>query len=586
MRQTRLFICLLLLFALGAARVGYAQTAGACATSESGLGGTGATAEGRGIGGTGVQAQERGIGGTGVSGDGKGIGGTGKTAEDRGIGGTGRMADDRGIGGTGIVGTITSFGSICVNGVKIEYTDTTPVDVNGQPASVNAFKIGQVVAAETVEKNGKVFANKVSIEYPVQGPVTRVGPGGKQITVMGQPVRVVGGPKGGPLKVGQFVRVSGLRRPNGELVGTQIERVPAGASARISGTLRQRPGGGLAIGQVPINMRDAPAGRQLEGKRVTATGRWSGKAIDTPRIVADKVDRFDGKAKRVNVQGFVGQRVGADAFEIGDYLVDVPESTVFEGGGRKGLRSGRRVIVKGRLGPNSRVSADSVRLEVGPGGEPIEGESAGTSGEDGDEDDSDEQGLDDDSADDDSDEDSDNSGSGSAGKDEGDDDRSGRDDGDDDRDSSGPGSGRDDDVSDPDDLREDKSGSSRDDTDSRSGSEVKELDVERVDKSSGKGRGGRAPRPEKVDKPDKSGSSDRPDRLERLERSGRSERPDKVARPDKVERPDKIDRPDKVERPDRPEKVDRSGRPERPERIDRSGRPERPERPDRSGPGG
>ena len=66
----------------------------------------------------------RGFGGTGSVAD-RGIGGTGQMA-DRGFGGTGQVAD-RGLGGTGIVGTITGFASVCVNGVEVAFDATAPV---------------------------------------------------------------------------------------------------------------------------------------------------------------------------------------------------------------------------------------------------------------------------------------------------------------------------------------------------------------------------------------------------------------------------------------------------------------------------
>ena len=81
-----------------------------------------------GIGGTGTAMAQSGIGGTGLL-DG-GTGGTGNP--EGGIGGTGNVANDGGIGGTGIIGIITGFASICVNGVEIHYDINTPVSVDGQ----------------------------------------------------------------------------------------------------------------------------------------------------------------------------------------------------------------------------------------------------------------------------------------------------------------------------------------------------------------------------------------------------------------------------------------------------------------------
>lgn len=74
--------------------------------------------------------------------DNGGIGGTGVTAEpsssddetiitgtQEGIGGTG-IQTQYGIGGTGIVNMISSFNSICLNGLEVHYwTTPTPTDV-------------------------------------------------------------------------------------------------------------------------------------------------------------------------------------------------------------------------------------------------------------------------------------------------------------------------------------------------------------------------------------------------------------------------------------------------------------------------
>ena len=38
------------------------------------------------------------------------------------------------MGGTGIIGTITGFASVCVNGLEVEFEDDTPVEIDGTPA--------------------------------------------------------------------------------------------------------------------------------------------------------------------------------------------------------------------------------------------------------------------------------------------------------------------------------------------------------------------------------------------------------------------------------------------------------------------
>src|SRR5262249_47773517 len=56
----------------------------------------------------------------------------GPVVSERGMGGTGistrnTVTTERGLGGTGIVGVITGFSSICINGLEVAYDATTPV---------------------------------------------------------------------------------------------------------------------------------------------------------------------------------------------------------------------------------------------------------------------------------------------------------------------------------------------------------------------------------------------------------------------------------------------------------------------------
>src|SRR5947207_877487 len=68
--------------------------------------------------------------------NGDGLGGTGiQTAQ------LNRRGD--GIGGTGILGTITGFGSIIVNGRELEFNTSTAVASDGRPASLQELRVGQ-----------------------------------------------------------------------------------------------------------------------------------------------------------------------------------------------------------------------------------------------------------------------------------------------------------------------------------------------------------------------------------------------------------------------------------------------------------
>ncbi len=175
-----------------------------------------------------------------------GIGGTGLDAGDSGIGGTGLGDDDSGIGGTGIYGTITRFGSICVNGLRIQYPDDVSVEINDRPADPADLALGQVVWVEAHSVDGELWTEKISVYSAVVGPVTAVDPEERRIAVSGQIVEVpdealVFGEHAGALldfaqfELGEGVDVYGLRRADGRVVASRIDRVDPSAAEPFEG---------------------------------------------------------------------------------------------------------------------------------------------------------------------------------------------------------------------------------------------------------------------------------------------------------------------------------------------------------------
>lgn len=187
--------------------------------------------------------RRKGIGGTGRSGDGddKGIGGTGLSGDDddKGIGGTGVIGHNNGIGGTGqvaenreliyVTGTIHAFGSVCVNGIEIEYSADTPVSTGTQKnMKASSLKVGQVVeiVAEKNPGKGMPTAKNIAVHYPLQGPVTEVSHDGQHIKVMGKSVQLTGLPTAKSIRLGDNVRVSGLHNTQGKVMASFIEKIP------------------------------------------------------------------------------------------------------------------------------------------------------------------------------------------------------------------------------------------------------------------------------------------------------------------------------------------------------------------------
>lgn len=329
---------------------------GGTGTPAAGIGGTGTPAAG--IGGTGTPAA--GIGGTGtpaagIGGTGSpvaGIGGTGAPAS--GIGGTGAMPGSGepagGIGGTGIVGTITGFASICVNGLEVFYDEATPTTENGQAVDTRRLAIGQVVAIDAAPGERGLMARQVAILHAVAGPVTRAGAG--SLEVMGQPVRF--GPQFDAaavrgLQVGDTVRVSGLRNARGEVVASRVDADRSLAEHSAVGTLEHgRVHGTPVAGALPDGAPEA-----------LVRGRWDGQRLVAREVIREPARPFAGRAEHLVIEARIGE-VERGRLRAGGFDVRVADDTRFDRGGAQDLAVDDLVRISGRAEGRNGLRAERI----------------------------------------------------------------------------------------------------------------------------------------------------------------------------------------------------------------------------------
>lgn len=142
--------------------------------------------------------------------------------QDIGLGGTGMLADaGSGLGGTGIVGEITGFGSIFVNGVEIEYHEGTPFTINGVAAKQPSLQIGDVVEVLTTDASKHTQALRMNQRHEVIGKVTSVDAKASSFIVFGQTVINPVAEKALP-PVGETVAVSGIRIDDATVQATRV----------------------------------------------------------------------------------------------------------------------------------------------------------------------------------------------------------------------------------------------------------------------------------------------------------------------------------------------------------------------------
>lgn len=300
-----------------------------------------------------------------------GMGGTGQVAQRPGLGGTGSpdpaVAVEGGLGGTGIVGVVTGFASICVNGVKVEYTPETPVQRDGAAVPLSVLAVGQVVALQATGEGDRLQADRIAVLDAATGPLGAVDAATGRFEVMGQSAVALTRADLAGLQPGDWVRVSGHRLADGQIRASRVQRTdervarvvgevtkPQAQSARVGGTL-------VDLGSV------APLAALQPGQEVSVSGAWLGDRLHATALQAQPTRAALGPARRLLLQGYVhavqGQQVsvGAESFTLSRVLEVL-------GGRLEALRVGQPVLVQGRLDEQQRLVVDRLEFRREGGG--------------------------------------------------------------------------------------------------------------------------------------------------------------------------------------------------------------------------
>jgi len=316
-----------------------------------GLGGTGAPA---------VAADPGGIGGTGSVAQRPGLGGTGQVAQSPGIGGTGAVAGaadpahEGGLGGTGIVGVVTGFASICVNGVEVEYQPETPVQRDGAQAPLSDLAVGQWVALQASGQGDQLQARRIVVLDAAVGPLSSVDAASGRFVVMGQRAVALEAADLAGLQAGDWVRVSGQRLASGEIRATRVQAGPAGR-AQVTGPLLRAPDGTLRVGETPVVLRD-PAGLAGvdDGAELAVRGEWADGRLIASELQRQPTRSAVGAVREVLLQGYVHALNGRE-LQLGYGALTLSDATQVRGGELDALSVGQAVRVRGRVDAQQRV---------------------------------------------------------------------------------------------------------------------------------------------------------------------------------------------------------------------------------------
>lgn len=265
------------------------------------------------------------------------------------------------------IGTITSFGSVVVNGVRFDDSGAT-VTMNNATATRDRLRVGMVVQVRgQIRGDGTGVASSIRHDSCVQGPVTAMNRVQNTVQLLGQTVQVdsdtvfdgVSLQDMNAFAIGDHVDVSCLPDPaQNRLRATRMERLGAFqngvsemvASGKVS-NLNLSAGtctiGGLTVDFASLGAAGLPAGL-ANGMTIEARGKnFANGTLTADRLRdrdRDRISYPDGDG--LEIEGLVSDYVSISSFKVDGQTVNAA-SAVIKNGTAADIRDGLKVEVEG-----------------------------------------------------------------------------------------------------------------------------------------------------------------------------------------------------------------------------------------------
>jgi Domain of unknown function (DUF5666) len=294
---------------------------------------------------------------------------------------------DIGTSGSGIVasGTISSFGSVYVNGVKFSTSATTSISDDGASKTEAELKVGQVVEIKgNPVDSSNASADSIAVMKDLKGPVDVVyNAVNKTLGVIGQTVLIdnntiiddsIGASGLAGLALGMQVEVSGFREAAG-VRATRIEaQNPAVKLFKLRGSIDSIVNpttftiGKTTVSYSGVTVQNLPASGLVVGLpvEVRATATPVNNLVSATSVEVKK--GVDGKSgDKAEVEGIISAFDGNCKFNVSAQAVDACSSNFDSGTSKTDLVDGKRIEASGALN-NGVLIASKVQFKAGGGG--------------------------------------------------------------------------------------------------------------------------------------------------------------------------------------------------------------------------
>ncbi len=289
--------------------------------------------------------------------------------------------DTAGIGGSGFIssGTITGFGSVFVNGVKFETTNTR-IDIEGTEGSEEQLSIGMVVQVNgTINPDGITgTATSIVFDDQLQGPVSGYPTVTTNLTVanftvLNTKVQIDrkttyfdGDISFDNIRDGNMVELSGFFDNTGTLIASRIEnKTGTDENVELKGTITGLIGSRFTLQGIPVDASRASLEDLSNGLtnniQVEVKGTFTGGQINATKVESKSFEY--GDSNELEIEGYVTEFTSLSNFKVNGIPVDASNNIQTEPNNLQ-IANNLQVEVEGRL-VNGVLIAEEIKMRGG-----------------------------------------------------------------------------------------------------------------------------------------------------------------------------------------------------------------------------
>ncbi len=290
-------------------------------------------------------------------------------------GGSGPTDD---INGTGVVaGSVTGFGSVIVNGIRINTASST-FSNDGDSISQDDLDIGdRVIIRGTFSGDGTGTATSVTTDEFVKGSVDSVDVPNKLFVAMGQTVRVdlgtvFDGVTLETLAAGQLVEVHGTLNGSDQIVANRVELKTSLDEYEVTGFIDTLDTGSQVFTINGLTVNYALASVETESGTSLQTGMYVDVESSTAPVggvlaatSVEEENEFEGveEGDEAELQGIITQVDSSTQFVMNGITVIHGAGTSFEGGSAADLVVDAEVEVEGSITSSGVLQAEEIEIK-------------------------------------------------------------------------------------------------------------------------------------------------------------------------------------------------------------------------------